>query len=581
MLPDPTRPLAPHEESNLFWRLRGKLLGNMWRQTLAEARLRFSLVALLSVIFWTALFVLFVDAFQFLETNIPSADTYEEIISSMFGMFFVSLLMMLIFSTGIILYGSLYRSREVAFLITTPARPELVFAHKFQEAVLFSSWGFLLMGTPMLVAYGVVRLAPWHYFALMLPLMVSFVYVPAALGGIACMLIVHRMPTARWHVFALVGLALLGLAIWFGWSLVSDAENDLLTPSWFQEMMGRMKFSQYRLLPSWWLSSGLLEAARKPLPPSVNSLERPAWAESVMFLALLISNALFCRLAAVWTAGRVLRSSYSRVHAQLPSRRRIGVAWIDRAMMRLTFFLTPAMRLLIVKDLRLFRRDPVQWSQFLIFFGLLGLYFVNVRRFGYQDRNYAAWVNMISFMNLAVVGLILSTFTTRFIFPMISLEGRRFWILGLLPIRRRTILWGKFLFSSMGSLVTCTLLVALSDAMLRVPPLVFGIHLLACLILCAGLAGIAVGLGARLPNLREESPSKIAAGFGGTLNLVVSTIYIIAIVGLTAVPCHFYTAGMMAKNWIVWGTLASLALGVVATVAPLWVGFRAFDRLEF
>ena len=58
--------------------------------------------------------------------------------------------------------------------------------------------------------------------------------------------------------------------------------------------------------------------------------------------------------------------------------------------------------------------------------------------------NYTAWVNMISFLNLAVVGLILSTFTTRFIFPMISLEGRRFWILGMLPVRRDTILWGKF-----------------------------------------------------------------------------------------------------------------------------------------
>ena len=47
------------------------------------------------------------------------------------------------------------------------------------------------------------------------------------------------------------------------------------------------------------------------------------------------------------------------------------------------------------------------------------------------DVNYTAWVNMISFLNLAVVGLILSTFTTRFIFPMLSLEGRRFWILSI------------------------------------------------------------------------------------------------------------------------------------------------------
>ena len=58
---------------------------------------------------------------------------------------------------------------------------------------------------------------------------------------------------------------------------------------------------------------------------------------------------------------------------------------------------------------------------------------------------------MVSFLNLSVVGLLLSTFTTRFIFPMISLEGRRFWILGLLGVRRETILWGKFLFAACGA----------------------------------------------------------------------------------------------------------------------------------
>ena len=99
-------------------------------------------------------------------------------------------------------------------------------------------------------------------------------------------------------------------------------------------------------------------------------------------------------------------------------------------MLTATRFFPLPMRLLMVKDLRLFRRDPMQWSQFLIFFGLLGLYFFNVRRFNY-DLYYIGWVNMVSFLNLSVVGLLMSTFTTRFIYPMLSLEGQRFWLLGL------------------------------------------------------------------------------------------------------------------------------------------------------
>ena len=69
---------------------------------------------------------------------------------------------------------------------------------------------------------------------------------------------------------------------------------------------------------------------------------------------------------------------------------------------------------------------------------------------------YVGWVNMVSFLNLSVVGLLLSTFTTRFVFPMISLEGRRFWILGLLPVRRTTILWSKFFFAAGGAIIPCS-----------------------------------------------------------------------------------------------------------------------------
>ena len=148
-------------------------------------------------------------------------------------------------------------------------------------------------------------------------------------------------------------------------------------------------------------------------------------------------------------------------------------------------FLPRDVRLLLVKDFRLFRRDPVQWSQFLIFFGLLALYFSQIRRFSYH-QNYSA---MIGFLNLAVVGLILSTFTTRFIFPMVSLEGRRLWILGLLPISRDSVLWAKFLFAAVGSLIPCTLLVLLSDLMLQIQGKWILMHQVSCVVLVRGAFG--------------------------------------------------------------------------------------------
>jgi ABC-2 type transport system permease protein len=199
-----------------------------------------------------------------------------------------------------------------------------------------------------------------------------------------------------------------------------------------------------------------------------------------------------------------------------------------------------------------------------------------------------AWVNMISFLNLAVIGLILSTFTTRFIYPMLSLEGRRFWILSMLPVSREAVLWGKFLFATIGSTVPSCLLILMSDLMLQVSPVVLAVHQFTCLLLCLGLSGIAVGLGAKMPDLREESPSKIAAGFGGTLNLVLSAIYIVAIVLFTALPMHFYlvmqqteTASSRYAFWLLAGIGAALATGATATVVPMRLGLKSFRTLEF
>ena len=118
--------------------------------------------------------------------------------------------------------------------------------------------------------------------------------------------------------------------------------------------------------------------------------------------------------------------------------------------------------------------------------------------------------------------------------------------------------------------------------------------------MCVGLSSLAVGLGARLPNLRETSPARIASGFGGTLNLVLSTLYILAIMLLTAIPTFFWADspwtvknplphGFFFGGWfglgstgsMVLGITLTILLGVAATAGPLRSGLRAFRQLEY
>ncbi len=593
-----TEMLSEDREAQILWRLRYQVARSNLHQLLTHMRLRTALVAGLSLFFWTGLFVLFYEGFSLIVDYVGPAGAmhHAQTVRFVFHLFFASLNVMLVFSSCIILYTSLFYSPETAFLLTLPVRPERIVLYKFQEATFYSSWGFFLLASPIMVAYGLVVDAPWYYYLLLPPLIIAFVYIPCGIGAICCLWITYKLPKLRRAIIAFAAIAVIGITVLSIWKTVSVPQSRLFETEWFHETLQRFRFTQQEWLPSTWLTSGLLEAAR---PPSVvftsNYVADSPVVQSFMYLSLLVSNALLFHVLTVWAAKRWFRPAYAGLACHQTRRRYYRLAIADRIAGRFLLPFPKPLRLLLMKDWQLLRRNPVQWSQFLIFFGLLGLYFLNVDRFSNpnSDLGYLTWVNLVSFLNLAVVGLILSTFTTRFIYPMISLEGHCFWILGLLPIERDTILWSKFWFASLGTWVPCAALVLLSDMMLHVPSIVVGVHQLTCILLCLGLASIAVGLSAMMPNFRETSPSKIAAGFGGTLNLVLSTLYIMLVVVLTALPCHFYLlAGkgpwgtellspQYLNLWLVLGTTVAIGVGAAATVVPLRYGLRAFRQLEF
>jgi ABC-2 type transport system permease protein len=405
----------------------------------------------------------------------------------------------------------------------------------------------------------------------------------------ACMLMVAWLPRLRVHAVSLAAAAGAAVTAWIGWSMFAPARIDTMSAAWFEQTFARLAITEQKLFPSWWLSSGLIEAADVGRGPG------GTWApllEALKFLALLVANGMLLHLMAGWIARLAYRRGYSQLFSEAPPRRQRPIGWFDQALVNAGSAAGRPLRLLLVKDLRLFRRDISQWSQFLIFFGLLGLYFLNLRSFVYNN----VYASMIGFLNLAVVGLILSTFTTRFVYPMISLEGRRFWILGLLPVHRDQIVWSKFLFSFVGGVIPCSALVLLSDWMLGLRTPLLLVHEFCCVILCLGLSGIAVGLGARMPELRESSPAKISSGFGGTLCLVISSLFIMLVVIIAALPTHLFLlthalgpTAAASQGLLTWaagagGMAVSLGLvallGLAATAMPLSMGLRAFRQLE-
>jgi ABC-2 type transport system permease protein len=202
--------------------------------------------------------------------------------------------------------------------------------------------------------------------------------------------------------------------------------------------------------------------------------------------------------------------------------------------------------------------------------------------FGVMDK-YA-----ISLMNLSGTSILLCAGLSRFIFPLISLEGRKFWILGLTPLSRDQILRGKFAFAATGSLLVAETLILISDALLTLPPEGLLLHAVVVAIIAVGLSALNVGLGAYLPTFRETDPSKIVVGFGGTVNMVTGLAFIVAVIGVMVVPFHAAQLALKASGgearinpWMYAGIPVGLIIGALAVVLPLRAGARSLRNMEF
>jgi ABC-2 type transport system permease protein len=569
-------PLQPVNQPLLFQRLRSRLLHNAWQTMRGQSSVRPVTIILCSAFVWGFVFIISWLGFDFLhqeEWRLP----VPAIIGIVFDLLFLALGLFLVFSSGLILYGSLFSSAETSFLLSQPVAADQVFAYKYQGAVGFSSWAFLLLGAPVLIAYGMVWGGRWQFYGLLPLFFLGFVLLPTCIGSIACLLIANFVPRRRKQVLALlVTLAVLSLVVWV-WSHFGKRRIDPYHREGINQLLSGFSFASSMYVPSSWVSQGLRNAV-------AGKFDR-----TFFYLTLLWSNGLFLYLATSWCAARLYRQGFNRTSTGGNLRRRYGGHWLDRMVAAVVGFLRPTTRLLLIKDLRTFRRDPKQWAQILIFLFLMLGYIVNIRRM-FIGNLIDKWPyrNSISLLNLCAIALLLCTYNGRFVFPMLSLEGRQFWILGLLPVKREQLLWGKFAFAATGTFLVAELLVVLSDWILGMPLVIRLLHILTAAVLAAGLSGMSVGLGAVMPNFRESDPSKIAVGFGGTLNLVACLLFLLITIGLMCLPWHLPMATTLTPGlveppyWLVGlGAVAGTFLGALAVAMPLHLGIQALRKMEF
>lgn len=546
-------------------RVRRQALLNHGLATLAESPVKVLGIIVFVLLIWFGLYGLFWAVFDFFETKELEAVVAIPLV---FNFFFVALLVLLTFSNAILAYSALFRREEAGYLLTAPLPPRAVVTVWYLEVLFFSSWSLVLIGLPLMMAIADFSDEPDLFYPLFVAFFVFFVPIPGAAGLIAAWFTARFLPRNVRKIAVVVLTVTTLIATVWGLRLVHRIEGQ--GGDWLSEFLYRMDFVQSALLPSTWITKGLDHAMHQRL------------GSSYMYLLLVLANALFLSwLAVVFTSDRLFgaldRASTGRGGAvRLPAKASGGILGA------IFCYLPHSVKLIAVKDLRTFLRDPLQWTQLAILFGLMGLYLLNMPHFQVEllsDR----WVLLVPLLNLSAVSFILATFTSRFVFPLVSLEGHQFWLIALLPMARSRLLWAKFAFAMTVSVAVGVGAMALATVVLRIAPAWAFIHLAITFAICVGLCGFAVGIGAWIPMLTQRNPARIASGFGGTINLIASVVLVVSVLAwFGALSWRAHQHGLeTSPDALTWsGAAVVVLLTATAGLAAMRVGAKHLNRLE-
>jgi len=513
------------------------------------------------------LFFIFLDAFRFLSTL---GGIGVLIIQHLFGFFFFGLGIMLILSNIITAYAVYFRSSDVPFLLLQPVSRGTIAVHKHFESALLSSWAFFFIMVPFMAAFASHQKLPLIFAFWTVLFSIPFVGLCSGIGVILVIVAVRFMPRLRGRAW--LGLIALFIAAFGYYGVPLGSGNQPDDASFLLSgLVPGIKFASLPLWPSWWVSEGIMAFVRE------------RWDRGTLLFCVLLANLLFMGVVVEFIGDRLFYRAWERAVSAGESAL-IGRASSSALLAFLAGFLPSECRAIILKDIRTFLRDPVQVIQGLIFFGLLAIYFFNLRNLHYNLLT-PVWRNLIAFLNLFSLATIMCSFCSRFIFPQISLEGHAFWIIGLSPTGMSRVLKYKFALAVSIMLLISATLMGVSAIMLEVKNYVLLINIMAAVAVSFGLCGLALGLGAVFMDLKQANPVAIISGFGGTFNLVMSLIYIMAAIVPFGFICHGHIIGNISRPLFVSGMIAvSLWLAIITaltTALPLIAGRRSIMSREY
>ena len=532
-------------------------------------------LVLLGLGFWAFLFGISFRVLSYFRTIEGLGDLLALRLLSMILLTFFSIL---VFSNVVTSLSTFYLSGELEILLSSPLKIESIYRAKFIETIMDSSWITLIYGLPVFIAYGVVFQADIVYYLGLVLTILPFLMIPASIGILVTMLLVNAFPARRAKdIIVLLGLMFF-VVIYILFRMLQP--EKLVDPDAFPtivQYLTAMRAPVSPLIPSSWATEILSPLLRKTK------------GETIFYLMMLWSTGLAGIVIGEWVSQLIYYAGWS--HSQEGKKASISRSRIADVFFR--FISTPfrgKMQAIVLKDVKLFFRDTSQWSQLFLIFALMVVYIYSFKLLPVDRATMPSFFlqNLISFLNLGMVGFVTSSVAVRFVFPAVSLEGVSFWIIRSAPLSIKDFLWSKFWSSLIPLLVLAEILIILSNSLLKVTSFMMCLGIVSVFIMTFGITSLGVGLGAVFPKFKHENVAQIPTGFGGIIYMLLTMLFIGAVITLEAWPvfkifsAQTFGHHISVLEWIsiCFSFVLVITVNILALALPMKIGIKRLAERE-
>jgi hypothetical protein len=261
------------------------------------------------------------------------------------------------------------------------------------------------------------------------------------------------------------------------------------------------------------------------------------------------------------------------VAARKAAREARGAAQVERRRVASAVRLLPAPFVaLVVKDVKVLRRDLRNLSQLItpIILGVVYTFSLvgGARRgpvssgFEHQIVAYASWgtalfVSWMFAMRLALGG--------------IGMEGKRYWLLKVAPLRPEVLLASKFTVAYVPSLALGSVFLAATTVVGRLPPSTLPYNWIALAATIAVLCAVYLAFGTVGANLKWEDPRQVTRGTISCIGWIVGTAIVVIIAGVfMGIPILLDWVNVPIVLEQVLGLSVGLVLCSVVMVTAFW-----------